>query len=270
MSSENVQAIPLDTFREDQRVRKQLNPELVEQITLSFQAVGQLEPVRARWVGTELRLVDGHHRLAAAYKAGLKTLGGIVEEQELGDGEVIQRQLILNCLREAPSSIETARAIKQWMQVTGRNAAEAAANLGFSTAKITRLLAMLELPPAIVAEVEAGRIPASAGYELAQIEDPQQQAELAQQLATGALTRDGVAGARKAAKRGKKPQGGQPSRVTAVLGERRSISVSSVGLTMETFIAQIEELLAKARKMRTQGVELSTFVKMLRDQARAG
>lgn len=271
MSAETVQAIPLDTFREDQRVRKQLNDELVEQIAQSFQLVGQLQPVRARWVGTELLLVDGHHRLAAAYKAGLKTLGCIVEQQALEDGQVIQRQLILNCLRESLSSVETARAIGQLMQATGWNASQAANNLGFSNAKVTRLLALLALPPAILQEVEAGRIPASAGYELAQVENPEQQAELAQHLATGMLTRDAVAGRRKA--RVKAAAGSTeaaPARVTALLGAGRTITVSAAGLTLESFISLIEELLGKARRVRAQGVELGTFIKMLRDQARAG
>ena len=58
--------------------------------------------------------------------------------------------------------------------------------------------------------------------------------------------------------------------MTAILGESRSVTVASSGLTLERFIELIEELLSKARRVRTQGVELATFIKMLKDQARAG
>lgn len=270
MSSEAVQDIPLDTFCDDRNVRSRLNRELVDQIAASYQLVGQLQPVRARWVESRLSMIDGHHRLAAAYKAGLKTLACIIEEQALGGGDVIQRQLIANCLRENLSTVDTARAIQELMETMGWNGTQVAANLPFSKATVTRLLSLPSLPPPILAQVEAGQISASAAYELSQITDPAKQAELAAQLAEGRLTRDAISGARKAAKRPAKRTSNEPSRVTAILGESRSITVASAGLTLERFIELIEEVLAKARRVRSQGVELGTFVKMLRDQARAG
>lgn len=270
MTTATVQAVPLENFHRDQRVRERLNPELVEQIAQSFLAVGQLEPVSGHLVDGRVGLLDGHHRLEAGYKAGFKTLDCIIKEQELSDGAVIQHQLIANCLRENPSSPETARAVKQLMDVTGWKASQISANTGFSPASVTRMLAMLSLPGPILAQVEAGKIPPSAAYELSQITDPVQQAELAAQLADGRLTRDAVKGARKAAKRPAKRAGSEPARVTAILGESRSVTVASAGLTLERFIELIEELLTKARRVRTQGVELSTFIQMLKDQARAG
>lgn len=161
MSSVSLQEIPLDTFRPDDRVRQRLNPELVEQIAQSFLTVGQLQPVRARWVKERLLIVDGHHRLAAAYKAGIKTLDCIIEEKELGDGEIIQRQLISNCLRESLSTLETGRAVQRLMEATSWNASQAAANLGFSNPKVTRLLGLLSLPASIIEQVELGKISAS-------------------------------------------------------------------------------------------------------------
>jgi len=269
MASEVIQHLPLDQFDADQRVRARLNQDLVEQIAQSFRTVGQLQPVRARWEQGRLKLVDGHHRLAAALVAGLPSLTAIIEGKELCDGEVLQRQLIINCQREDLSPLEKARGIRGLMEVADWNANQAAAALGFSNATVTRLLKLLVLPEAIVAEVEAGKIPASAAYELAFINDPAKQAELAGQLADGRLTRDALSGARKAAAR--KPSvkaAGASSRVTAVLGAGRSVTVSSAELTLDRFIEVIEEVLGKARRVRTQGVELGTFVKMLHDQSR--
>jgi ParB family chromosome partitioning protein len=269
MAPAMIQHFPLDKFRVDQRVRERLNPELVDKIANSFKAVGQLQPVRARLVDDLLWMIEGHHRLAAAQQAAMKTLACIIEEKPLDDGEVIQQQLVMNCLRESPTGLEEARGLRQLMEANGWNASQAAAATGFSNATVTRRLAMLSLPPYILEQVEAGKISPSSAYELSTVTDLAKQAELATQLAEGRMTRDGITGARKTAKRPAKRGEGQPSRVTAILGQSRSITVSSAGLTLERFIDQIEELLTKARKVRSQGVELGTFIKMLRDQARA-
>ena len=45
------------------------------------------------------------------------------------------------------------------------------------------------------------------------------------------------------------------------------LAVSASALTLESFIAAIEELLAKARRERSRGTGLPTFLKLLRDQS---
>jgi len=272
MPQEQIQYVSVEHFDCGQLVRNGLNPELVEQITRSFITVGQLQPVRARRSGDRLTMVDGHHRLAAAVKAGLKTLACIVEEKNLCEGEVIERQLVLNLLHGNLTPGERARGIAQLIEATGWTAAQVAARLGMSPATVSRSLALLSLPRPIQQRMEAGEIPASAAAELAAIADPQRQAELAEQLATGRLTRDGVSGARKAARRSASApkSAAQLNRVTAVLGDGRSVTVASPGLSLERFIDVIEQVLAKARRMRSRGVELGTFARMLRDEAKAG
>lgn len=272
MPQEQIQYPPVERFDSGQLVRDGLNLDLVEQITRSFATVGQLQPVRARRSGDRLTMVDGHHRLAAAVKAGWKTLACLIEEKELGEADIIERQLISNCLRESPKSLEAARAVRKLMEVTGCNASQAAAKLSFSAAKVSGLLKMLSLSQPIIDLIEAGKIPASGAYELARIDDPAQQAELARQIASGRLTRDGVIGERKAARRSAAApkSAAQPGRVTAMLGAGRSVTVTSPGLSLERFIDAIEEVLAKARRVRTRGVELQTFVRLLRDEAKAG
>jgi ParB/RepB/Spo0J family partition protein len=270
--TEQIQYLPPDAFDDDQRVRDRLNPELVEQLSLGFLTVGQLQPVRARRVGDRLVIVDGHHRRAAAVQAGLKTLACILEGQELNDRDILVRQLILNVQRENLSPRERARGIAKLMELTGATAAQVAAKLGLSAATVSRSRALLALPEPILRRVEAGEIPASAAAELAAIEDPRRQAELAEQLAAGQLTRDGVRGERKAARRSATAPAStaQPNRVTAVLGANRSVTVAAPSLSLERFIEVIEEVLAKARRVRTRGVELQTFVRLLRDEAKAG
>jgi hypothetical protein len=58
-------------------------------------------------------------------------------------------------------------------------------------------------------------------------------------------------------------------RVTAVLPGGRSVTLMCENPNLERFIQTLEELAAKARKVRPRGIELSTFVRMLKDEARA-
>jgi hypothetical protein len=58
-------------------------------------------------------------------------------------------------------------------------------------------------------------------------------------------------------------------RVTAVLPGGRSVTLTCESPNLERFIQTLEELAAKARKVRPRGIELSTFVRMLKDEARA-
>ena len=166
--------------------------------------------------------------------------------------------------------MEKASAMERLMKATNWNGKEIAAKLGVSAAMVTRLLALLTLPAEIRQALKEGKIPASAGYELAKIDDPVAQSELATRLAEGKLTRDGIAGARKAARKeasGKPPAA--PKRLTAMLGGGRSVTVATAGNTLDDFIAVLEEALAKARKGRSQGFGLDTLLRMLRDQVEA-
>ena len=185
---------------------------------------------------------------------------------------MIQRQLIANCQREDLTPLEKARGIDRLMKVTGCTATEAARDTGFSPPTVSRWLKLLLESEEVRQLVEAGKIPASAAYELSLIDDPQRRAEVVGQLVAGQMTRDGVTAARKTiGRKAVDKNGTRLVRVTAILSESRSVTVASAGLTLERFIELIEELLTKAPAApRTQGVELATFIKMLKDQGRGG
>ena len=269
MTEQKLEDIDVDLFISLPQVRAGLDPAKVTQMAHSIAAVGQLHPILARRVGDKFTPVDGHYRLAAKIEAGHKTITALIEERNLDAGQVIEQQLISNCLREGLTDLEIARGIREHMQQTGCKASQTASRLAFSNSKVSNLLSMLTLSPPILDEVAKGRISTSAAVELSRVQDLTQQAELARRLLDGQLTRDEVAGQRK--KAGKPDSGADrsPSRATAILGQGRSISVTCTGLTLESMISLVEEFLAKARRERTRGTELPTFLSLLRDQAKA-
>lgn len=272
MSHEAIQYLPLERITVLPQVRQQIDEESLRGLAVTLKRIGQQSPIRIRRDGDRLIVVDGERRLMAAKLAGFSTIAVIIEERPLNAGEVTQRQLIANCQRKNLSPLEIAGAIAELIRETNWQYDEVAAELGFSPATVSRLLALLELPAPIQSQVAAGKIPASSAYQIARASDPQQQADLAEQVASGQLTRDALNGQMKRHKQSEKeaPKGVvSPSRVTAALDGSRSVTVKGPGLTLESFIGWLEELLAKARKARPRGVELQAFIKMLKEQAQA-
>jgi len=269
MRQEAIQYLPLDKIVCEAQVRDKVADESLIGLARSIQEIGLQQPIRVRRDGEKFPVVDGERRLRAARLAKCSSIAVIIEEKELSEGEVIQHQMIANIQRVDLSPVEKARSIVRLMETTGWNAAETAGRLGMSAATAARLTALLSLPAEIVAEVEAGRLPASTAYEIGKIDDPVKQAEIAAEAASGRLTRDVVSGHARKAKNGVTQSEQAPSRFVGTLAGGRSVTVCGAGICLDALIGWLEELLAKARKARTQGLELKTFMKMLRDQAKA-
>lgn len=268
MPQEQIQYLPLDQIIVEDNVRETFNDESLHGMALSLKAVGQLQPIRVRKAGQKFAIVDGERRFRAARTLGLPTLAAIVEAKALDEGELVQRQLIANVQRDDLLPLEKAKAVRRLMDVSQWNASAVSANLGLSNGNVSRLLALLELPEDIQQKVASGAIPASAAYHLAKVDDPSKQAELALQVENG-MTRDALAGARKAARRSKDETSAQPvSRATAVLSDDRSVTVAGPSLTLDGFIESLESCLATARQSRTKGLSLVTYLRMCKDTSR--
>ncbi|WP_169974028.1 ParB/RepB/Spo0J family partition protein [Tautonia rosea] len=270
MTIEQIAEIPLAEIELVPLLRKSIDEERLEGLMQSIREVGLLYPPRLTRRGEKYLPADGYHRIVALMKLGRKSIPALVEEEPLGEGEMIRKGLVANAHRVENTPLEKAEAIDRLMGLTGWNASTVAEKLGFSNATVSRLLSLLELPEPIREQVHRGDISLSAASELARVEDPGAQASLAADVASGRLTRDALSGSLRSRRRKPTPGGvaaAGPSRITARLGGGRTVSVVGGGIDLEAFIEALEEVLAKARKARTQGIEAATFAKMLKDQA---
>lgn len=261
---EQISLIPIGQITADEQVRKIFDKTAIESLAASLIEVGQLQPIRVRLTSNGYRIVDGELRFRAASEAGLGELAAIIEEKELGTADVLQRQLVANCQRNDLTPLETANAISQLMTATRCNASEAAKMLSMSPATVTRLLALLKLPEELQAKVANGELAASAAYELTRISEPAELAEAAAKLTSGKLTRDGLRSARK--KGPHDPDETKVSRVTAMLGDGRSVVVAGPELDLDQCIATLSQLLRKVRSAKRSGLSLQTLVNVLKDQ----
>ena len=159
--NEQIQYLPIGKIVCERQVRDHGDEASIRELASGLKEVGQLQPIRVRKVGDKYVVVDGERRFHAVSYAEFQTIAAIIETQDLDEGQIIHRQLIANCHEEL-KPMEKARAIARLMEVTGWSASEAGKRLGMSNANVSRLLALLSLPPTIQKQVEDGVIPSSA------------------------------------------------------------------------------------------------------------
>lgn len=170
--------------------RVEFSEEALVRLADSIRDKGQLAPIRVRW-SAELgkwMIIAGERRWRATRRAGLQTIDCVFVDGELPRGELLSQQLIENLLREDLRPVEEAKAFRELLELndwTGKQLSEA---LHVPQSKVTRSLAILELPQDLQDQVEAGDIPARTAYEIAKLGDEKKQRSLAESVQASALT----------------------------------------------------------------------------------
>jgi len=175
--------------------RVEFSEDALERLALSIREKGQLSPIRVRW-SDELEkwlIISGERRWRAAKRAGLAEIECYFHEAELSPSEILEQQLIENCLREDLQPVEEARAFASLMKLNGWTGKDVALALRVHPSRVSRALALLRLPEPVQKRVNAGEIPARAAYEISKLPDAEAQAALAREAAEGGLSHDEAA-----------------------------------------------------------------------------
>ena len=170
--------------------REEFSEESLDRLTSSIRDKGQLCAIRVRWSEATGKwvIVSGERRWRAAKLAAMKSIDCYFHENGLTDSEVLEEQLIENCLREDLRPIEEARAFATLMVLNRWNGRQLASQLRIPPSKVSRAIAMLKLPADIQAQVTSGEISARAAYELSRLDNEHSRRDLAQKAAAGTLT----------------------------------------------------------------------------------
>jgi ParB family transcriptional regulator, chromosome partitioning protein len=253
--------------RDPDQPRQVFNAESLDRLAKSLAARGQLQPIRVRWSQEQGKYVilAGERRWRAAMIAGLESLQAVVVERDLSPMEILQEQLVENCLREDLQPIEQAQAFRALMDANGWSARKVADELSLANSTVIKALSLLELAPTVQGRVEAGELTAAAAYEVSKLEDPDEQAEIAERVVAEKLTRDQTAAAVRE-KAGRKRHSGQaaarggsaarrPARIEYRLDDGTSVTISSpaAGDGQEAVIAALEQALNLARQGQGRG-----------------
>ena len=184
-----LREVALDEIAAEGNVRSfRADDERFRGLENSIRAVGVLQPILLtpikppRPTGERWLLVAGFRRYAAAYKTGATTIPARIVH--LTGAEVLLARLTENVQRLDATPIEEARAIADYLRLSGSTQEALARSLGKSGTWVSHRLWLLEFPPEVQAWIQDGKIsPTQAGI-LANLpkEDAAHMRELAKRL----------------------------------------------------------------------------------------
>lgn len=163
-----VRDIPLDQIHVAKQPREGFDETRMAELVASLKGVGQLAPVRVRpRPAGGFDLVFGERRCRAAKQLGWTSIRAEVVTGDPTPAEVLHEQLAENLFRDAFKPVERARGFRRLMDLKGWTAKQLAADLALSEPTVSQSLRLLDLHPDLQAAIDAGRVTAAAGYELA-------------------------------------------------------------------------------------------------------
>lgn len=191
--------IPLRTFgkvevdrivRDPSQPRREFDDDDIQRLAASIRSHGQLHPIRVRWNDLLRKwiIVTGERRYRATCAAGLPAIDCFFIDGELSEAELREQQLVENLLRKDLTPIEEAKAFLSLMELNDWNGKQVAEALRVTTSRVSRALALLDLPESVQRQVESGILPKSSAYEISKLDSEQQRKDLACQAAKGNLT----------------------------------------------------------------------------------
>src|SRR3954470_1641649 len=143
--------IPVDRIVADpDQPRREFDPESLRDLAESLKNRGQLQPVRVRWdePSGNWVLISGERRWRAATLAGLPSLQAVEAKGAMLPDQILEDQLVENCLREDLKPIEQARAFKTLMDVRHWSHRQLAEQIHIAPSAVSQALALLRLPDA--------------------------------------------------------------------------------------------------------------------------
>ena len=172
--------------------RAEFSEEALDRLAKSIRDHGQLAPIRVRWskpLGKWV-IVVGERRWRATRRAGLEAIDCVFIDGELPRGELLSQQLIENLLREDLRAIEEAKAFQQLMDLNGWTGKQLADALRLPPSKVSRSLALLDLPGDLQERVESGELAARSAYEITKLPRDDSRRALADTVRDRGLTNE--------------------------------------------------------------------------------
>ena len=170
--------------------RAEFSEEALERLAESIRDKGQLAPIRVRWSGPlgKWMIIAGERRWRATRRAGVPTIDCVFVDGELSRGELLSQQLIENLLREDLRAIEEAKAFRELLALNSWTGKQLADALRIPPSKVTRSLALLDLPEDLQERVETGELAARSAYEIARLDSDDSRRALADVVQQQGLT----------------------------------------------------------------------------------
>ena len=149
--------IPIARIRPNPRQpRQRIGQAELETLAASIVAHGVLQPILVIETIDGYQLVAGERRFRAAQLAGLERMPAII--RQLADRDQLELALVENLQREDLGPLEEAHAFRSLVDDFGMSQEEIAARVGRARSTVANTLRLLDLDPAVQAELTDGSI----------------------------------------------------------------------------------------------------------------
>jgi ParB family chromosome partitioning protein len=167
--------------------RHVFDEEALEELKVSIQEVGFLQPIVVREIGEgRYELVMGERRWRAAQAVGKDTIPAIVRDTR--DDAMLRDALLENIHRANLNPLEEAAAYQQLLDEFGATHEDLAKRIGRSRPQISNTIRLLNLPAPVQRRVAAGVLSAGHARALLGLEDSDAQEQLALRIVAEGLS----------------------------------------------------------------------------------
>ncbi|MBB5871014.1 ParB family chromosome partitioning protein [Allocatelliglobosispora scoriae] len=180
--------IPVDSIVPNPKQPRQVfDDEQLEELKVSIQEVGFLQPIVVRDLGGDkFELVMGERRWRAAQAVGKEFIPAIIRDTK--DDAMLRDALLENIHRAQLNPLEEAAAYQQLLEEFGATHEELARKIGRSRPQISNTIRLLNLPAPVQRRVAAGVLSAGHARALLGLDDSAKQEELATRIVAEGLS----------------------------------------------------------------------------------
>jgi ParB family chromosome partitioning protein len=181
--------MPVDAIDADLQPRTEFDQVELERLAASIKRFGQLAPIRIRHDATRGKWVVlvGERRLRACRIAGLKTVRVEFVERDMTEADVLAEQVVENAVRSDLRPVEQGRAYDRLLALNGWTVEQLAETIGVEATSVHRSIGLLRLPEDVADQVDAGKIKATAAYEISKLQIADDQRRVAEKVVAEGL-----------------------------------------------------------------------------------
>ncbi len=257
-----VMVSPRDLEPNPFQPRRSFGEEKLQELAASIAQDGIIEPIVARQ-GTngKYQIVAGERRWRAAQIAKLKQLPIVLNN--CSDSEMEILALEENLHREDLNDVDRGRALKTLRDKLNLTWEQLGKRMGLSRRRVLMLAGLADLPEAIQAEVQAGRLTEKHTRALGQLKDAGQQQEFVQAVQREQLSGDRAISAARILQ--KDARGDVDKAVRAVAkpaakGKPQSSRVHTAGTQLLGALRQVEPAKLSAAERKSLATELASLI----------
>jgi ParB family chromosome partitioning protein len=166
--------------------RQRFDLQKLQELADSIKQQGVVQPIVVRRRPEGFELVAGERRLRAAQMAGFEMIPALVRKAD--DREVLELALLENLQREDLNPMEEARAYQRLQTEFHLQQAEVARRVNKDRSSVANIIRLLQLPPSVQSDVEAGRLSMGHARALLALDSEEAQLRLRDQVIAEGLS----------------------------------------------------------------------------------